>query len=79
MVRHRWLGLNYLAASSYRRGLFTLFKFGGVYLAGTRDALWAGDRKHTFEWGMGSLVFSLYVWPFGPFVWLIASKNDKAS
>ena len=79
VVRHRWLGLTYLAASSYRRGLFTFFKFGGVYLAGTRDALWAGDRKHTFAWGVGLLVFSLYFWPFDPFVWLIANKNDTAS
>ena len=79
MVRHRWLGLNYLAASSYRLGLFTLFKFAGVYLAGTRDALWAGDRKQTFARGVGLLVFSLHFCPFDPFVWLIASKNDKAS
>ena len=50
-MRHRWLGLDYSAAISCRLGFFTLFKFGGVYLAGTHDASWAenGKRVPSYE------------------------------
>ena len=45
VVRHSLLGLDYSATISYRLGFFTLFKFGGVYLAGTHDALSAEYEK----------------------------------
>lgn len=40
-----WLGLDYSTAISYWLGFFTLLQFGGIYLAGTHDALSAEDEK----------------------------------
>ena len=44
-VRNRRLGLGYSATISYELSFVLLFKFGGVYSAGTHDALRAEDRK----------------------------------
>ena len=45
VVRHRRLGLGYLAAISYRLGFFALAKFEAVCQAGTHDVFQAEDRK----------------------------------
>ena len=37
--RTHWLGFDYSTAISYWLGFFTLFQFGGIYLAGTHDVL----------------------------------------
>ena len=44
-VRHRWLGLDYSAAISYRLGFIVLSRLGGVYLVGIHDAFWAEGGK----------------------------------
>lgn len=45
VMRHHRLGPDYWAAISYQLGFFLFFKFGGGYLVGTHDALWAEESK----------------------------------
>ena len=44
-MRYRPFGIDYWVAISYRLGFVTLFKFGGVYMAGTCDGSWAESGK----------------------------------
>ena len=45
VVGYRRLSSDYSEGISYPLGFFLLLRFGGIYLAGIHDALWAEDRK----------------------------------
>lgn len=51
VARQLWLGLDYSVSISYKPGTPLLFKFGGLYLCGTHDALWAEEGEQASSHG----------------------------
>ena len=70
VVRHHWLGDDYWAVILYRLGFIARSKFGGVYFVGRKET-------GSFSRWMRSLVFSIYVRAFGPFLWRSTEVRKK--
>ena len=51
VARQLCLGLDYSVPISYKPGTPLLFKFGGLYLCGTHDALWAEEGEQASSHG----------------------------
>jgi len=81
VVRHHQLGLDYWAAIFVSARLYCALQVWRRTLS-WNTSWWCvrGWRQETgyFSWRMRSLTFPIYVWPFGPSLWII-SKNDTAS
>jgi len=81
VVRHHQLGLDYWAAIFVSARLYCALQIWRRTLS-WNTSWWCvrGWKQETgyFSWRMRSLTFPIYVWPFGPSLWII-SKNDMAN